>query len=136
VTDRERLLQMRFDPRVSILAGADFAVANLAFLGAKGVLPAVVDPAGKAKLAYLAHHEGAPGAVKFLRGDMGYVSTATFNANVPASKRAAALAAAGGSTGLAYREYMGSYIDSRIVVTNYMVSSEGVVVPKLRSFYL
>ena len=90
----------------------------------------------KAKLAYLAHHEGAPGAVKFLRGDMGYVSSATFNANVPASKRATAVAAAGGSIGLAYRDYMGSYIDSRIVVTNYMVSAEGVVVPKLRSFYL
>lgn len=136
VTDRERLLQMRFDPRVSILAGADFAVANLAFLNARGVLPATVDPAGKAKLAYLAHHEGAPGAVKFLRGDMRYVSTATFNANVPESKRPAAIAAAGGSIGMAYRDYMGSYIDSRIVVTNYMVSSEGVVVPKLRSFYL
>jgi LysM repeat protein len=136
VVDKERLLQMRFDPRVSILAGADFAVANLAFLAARGVLPATVDPAGKAKLAYLAHHEGAPGAVKFLRGDMGYVSSATFNANVPASKRAAAVAAAGGSIGMAYRDYMGSYIDSRIVVTNYMVSAEGVVVPKLRSFYL
>ncbi|HEU4650425.1 MAG TPA: LysM peptidoglycan-binding domain-containing protein [Croceibacterium sp.] len=136
VIDRARLLQMRFDPRVSILAGADFAVANLAFLAAKGVLPATVDPAGKAKLAYLAHHEGAPGAVKFLRGEMGYVSTATFNANVPASKRTAALAAAGGSTGMAYRDYIGSYIDSRIVVTNYMVVSDGVVVPKLRSFFL
>ena len=136
VTDTERLLQMRFDPRVSILAGADFAVANLAFMAGKGVLPAVLDPAGKAKLAYLAHHEGAPGAVKFLRGQMGYITTATFNANIPQSKRAALLAANGNNVGLAYRDFFGSYVDQRIVVTNYMISSQGVVVPKLKSFYL
>lgn len=136
VLDEARLLQMRFDPRVSILAGADFAVANLAFMAARGVLPAVLDPAGKAKLAYLAHHEGAPGAVKFLRGEMGYITAATFNANIPATRRAAVLAAAGGNTGKAYRDFFGSYVDQRIVVTNYMVSSQGVVVPKLSSFYL
>ena len=111
-------------------------VAQVAIPRFSSLALSLIDPAGKAKLAYLAHHEGAPGSVKFLRGEMGYVSTATFNANVPASKRAAALAAAGGSTGNAYRDYLASYIDSRIVVTNYMVSSQGVVVPKLSSFYL
>lgn len=136
VNDEAKLLQMRFDPRVAILAGADFAIANLKILANGGVLPQTLDPAGKAKICYLAHHEGAPGAIKFLRGQMGYVKTATFNANVPASRRAAALQAAGGDQGNAYRQWIGDYIDSRINVANYMTNAAGVVVPKLRSYYL
>ena len=67
---------------------------------------------------------------------MGYITTATFNANIPQSKRAALLAANGNNVGLAYRDFFGSYVDQRIVVTNYMISSQGVVVPKLKSFSL
>lgn len=136
VVDRARLLQLRFDPRVSLLAAADLAVVNLAVLADKGVLPAAVDAAGQAKLAYLAHHEGAARAAGFLRGDMGYVSPASFKANVPAAKRATALAAAGGDIGHAYRDYLARYIDRRIVVTAFMLSAAGVTVPKLRRFYL
>ncbi len=136
ILDQARLLALRFDPRVSILAGADLAVANFAILGRLQVLPAILDPAGRAKIAYLAHHEGAGNAARFLRGSMAYVSQAQFNANVAASRRGAALAAAGGNHGNAYRDFLAGYIDRMIDVTRFMHSAAGVTVPRLRSFFL
>ena len=136
IADDRRLLAMRFDPRIAIIAGADYAVANLAIMRNTGVLPVALDPAGTAKLAYLAHHEGPNRAVKFLRGQMGYVTQAIFSANVPGSQRQSLLTAAHGDTGVAYRNWMAGYVDSKIDVTRYMLSSDGVVVPKLSSFFL
>lgn len=137
IVEDARLLAMRFDPRISILAGADFAVANVAFLRTKGVLPAVVDPGATAKLAYVAHHEGGPGAVFFLRGQMNYVKPATMRANVPnETRRNELIAAAGGNIGAAYRNWFSGYVDTRIDVRNFMVSREGVVIPSLSSFFV
>jgi len=133
--DRARLLQLRFDPRLSILAGADFARSNLAAMKAKGVIGGNVGPAGLAKLAYVAHHEGPVGGVNVLKGNMGYVTQSQFNANVPASRRRAFLTAAGGNLGLGYRAWLTEYVDSNIDVRKFMNDSKGVIVPGLASFF-
>lgn len=135
VVDAARLLQLRFDPRVSILAGADFARNNLAAMRKVGVIGGSVDPAGLAKLAYLAHHEGAPGAIKFLKGDMSYVKQATFNANVAAKNRASFMTKGGQNLGRAYRIFLADYVDRNIVVTKFMKAIGGVNVPALSSFF-
>jgi LysM repeat protein len=135
VLDRARLMALRFDPRLSILAGADFARANLAAMKAKGVIGGNVGPAGLAKLAYVAHHEGLAGGVNVLKGNMGYVSQSQFNANVPASRRQAFIAAAGGNMGLGYRAWLTEYVDANIDVRKFMKDSKGVVVPSLSSFF-
>jgi LysM repeat protein len=130
-----KLLALRFDPRMSILAGADFARNNIAVMRRAGVIGGSIDPAGLAKLAYLAHHEGAPGAIKFLKGDMSYVKQATFNANVAASNRASFMARGGQNLGRAYRIFLAEYVDRNIVVTNFMKTVAGVTVPALSSFF-
>lgn len=130
-----KLLQLRFDPRMSILAGADFARNNIAAMRKAGVIGNSIDPAGLAKLAYLAHHEGAPGAIKFLKGDMSYVKQALFNANVAASNRASFMTRGGGNLGRAYRIFLADYVDRNIVVTKFMKVISGVNVPALSSFF-
>lgn len=137
IIDDLRLLKLRFDPRVAILAGADYAVANLAILRQAGVLPATLDPAATAKLAYLAHHEGPGRAIKFLRGQMGYVTPAILAANVPnPARRQTLLAAADGNVGTAYRQWFAGYVDANIDVTQFMANSAGVVVPYLARFFV
>jgi hypothetical protein len=136
IVDKARLLKMRFDPRLAILAGADYAKRNLSIMRQAGVLPERVDPAGMAKLAYLAHHEGPQGAVRCLKGDMGYVTDKLFAANVvDAARRTRYINAAGGDKGLGYRRWLTEYIDGNIDVTKFMVSTAGVTVPKLQSFF-
>jgi len=137
IVDDKRLLAMRFDPRMSILAGADYAVANLAILRAAQVLPNPLPAAAASKFAYLAHHEGPSRAIKFLRGQMGYVTTGIISANVPNSaKRAALIQAAGGDIGKAYRDWFAGYVDTNIDVRRFMHVSDSVNVPKLRTFFL
>ncbi|WP_374412333.1 LysM peptidoglycan-binding domain-containing protein [Novosphingobium colocasiae] len=134
ITDDGALLALRCDPRVAILAGADFAVVNLAQLARMRALPARPDPAAAAKLAYLAHHEGTGRAAAFLNGRMGYVTPAILAANVPhPARRRALIAAAGGQTGLAYRRWMCAYVDANIDVCRFMIDKTGVTVPPLAS---
>ncbi|MFL6845977.1 MAG: LysM peptidoglycan-binding domain-containing protein [Allosphingosinicella sp.] len=135
VVDRLALLRLRFDPRFAILAGADFAVSNISAMRAAGAIAAQVDPGGLAKLAYLAHHDGSAGAMKFLRGNMSYLSATQFEANVPASQRADFLKNAGGNKGLAYRAWLTGYVDRNIDVRKFMKDVSGVNVPNLASFF-
>ena len=137
IVDKARLFAMRLDPRISILAGADYAIANLAILRGAGVLPAALDPAGTAKLAYLAHHEGPNRATRFLRGQMGYVTDGIFAANVPNNaRRQELLAAAGGDRGSAYRTWFAGYVDRNVDIRQFMVNKTGVIVPNLSAFFL
>ena len=137
VQDDKALLAMRLDPRVAILAGADFARTNLVALRRAGALRGDADPAGLAKLAYLAHHEGAGRAVAFLKGRMGYVSFAILGANVPdAGRRKRLLDSAGGQVGPAYRAWLCGYVDSVIDIRRFMVDPAGVSVPALASYFV
>lgn len=133
VTSESRLLALRTDPRLSILAGADFARTNLAALQRAGVMPAGASPGAIAKYAYLAHHEGAGGAIRFLRGDMAYVPRSTFDANVPRSEQASYLRQAGGDMGQAYRNWLSDYMDRSIDIRRFMADPAGISVPTTRS---
>ncbi|MGQ0589604.1 MAG: LysM peptidoglycan-binding domain-containing protein [Sphingosinicella sp.] len=130
------LLGKRFDPRLSILAGADFARNNLAAMRAVGLIGGTVDPAGLAKLAYVAHHEGPSRAIRVLKGDMGYVTDALFRANVvDAARRQTFINRAGGNKGLGYRIWLTEYTDTNIDVCKFMADKTGVNVPSVATFY-
>lgn len=137
ITNERRLLALRTDPRLSILAGADYARTNLAALQRAGVMPAGASPGASpgavAKYAYLAHHEGPGGAIRFLRGDMAYVSRGTFDANVPRSQQGSYLGQAGGDMGQAYRNWLSDYMDRTIDIRRFMADPAGVSVPATRS---
>ncbi len=135
VVDRAGLLAARNDPRLSILAGADYAQHNVAALRDSGHVAADASPAAVAKYAYIAHHEGLAGARGLIDGEMGYLREGTFEANVPSRQRAAYLDAAGGNEGAAYRGWISDYIDRNIDVTRFMASPQGVDVPTVRSLY-
>lgn len=135
VVDRAGLLAARNDPRLSILAGADYARHNVAALRDSGHVPANASPAAIAKYAYIAHHEGLGGARGLIDGEMGYLRDGTFEANVPSKQRSAYLDAAGGNEGAAYRGWISDYIDRNIDVTRFMGSAQGVDVPTVRSLY-
>jgi LysM repeat protein len=135
VVDRSALLAARNDPRLSVLAGADYAQHNLSALRASGHIAADASPAAIAKYAYIAHHEGLGGARGFLTGDMSYLRPGTFEANVPARQRDAYLGASGGNQGNAYRNWLSDYIDRNIDVTRFMGNAQGVSAPPVRSLY-
>ncbi|HEX8388508.1 MAG TPA: LysM peptidoglycan-binding domain-containing protein [Sphingomonas sp.] len=135
VVDEGRLLALRTDPRLSILAGADYARQNLAGMRAVGVVPADAGPAAIAKLAYLAHHEGQGGAIGFLRGDMSYLGYGTYAANVPQSQRGRYMAENGGDYRQAYRAWLSDYADRNIDVRRFMVDGSDVDVPGVRNLY-
>jgi hypothetical protein len=134
IVDDAALLQMRFDPRISILAGADFARNNIAIMRNAGVIGNDVAPAALAKLAYFAHHEGPGGAVKLLKGDTGFVKQSQFNANVPQSKRGEFMTGAGQNLGRAYRTWLCQYTDRNIDVTRFMKNPAGVNMVSVSTF--
>jgi LysM repeat protein len=135
VVDRSALLAARNDPRLSVLAGADYAQHNLSALRASGHIVADASPAAIAKYAYIAHHEGLGGARGFLTGDMAYLRPGTFEANVPARQRDDYLGASGGDQRNAYRNWLSDYIDRNIDVTRFMNDAQAVSAPPVRSLY-
>jgi len=125
------LLKLRFNPLMSIVAAADYAVYNMNYLNNKGLV-ADRSPGALAKYAYIAHHEGMGGAVKYLQGSP-VVNDRTFRQNVPAELRSTYLKANGNDMGRAYKSYMDKYIDGRIDIRTFMFNPVGVVVPSTRS---
>jgi murein DD-endopeptidase MepM/ murein hydrolase activator NlpD len=72
VTNLAALLDLRTDPALSIISAAEYAASNLKFVVRKNPpYRGFYDPGtpdGKMRLAYLCHHEGAGGALAYLRG--------------------------------------------------------------------
>ncbi len=66
---KSALLALRYDPRTSIEAVADYALANLAHLRQAGISIGTT-PDSIARTAYFAHHLGVADAVSFLGGTM------------------------------------------------------------------
>ncbi len=127
-THRDDFLKLRFNSEDSINAAVDYADYNLSSLRADGFIKDET-PGALAKYAYIAHHEGLPGARAFLRGAPN-VSEAVFNGNITSAKtREKLLRENGNDRGKAYLAHMKQYIDSRIDVRRFMVNSQGVEVP-------
>ncbi|MES1199621.1 MAG: hypothetical protein ABUS48_06545 [Pseudomonadota bacterium] len=119
-------LNLRFDPRFSICAAAEYGKHNLQTLQAGGHVADSEDR--KAWLMYLAHHEGAAGAIKVLEDRVTNVDDHKFNTNVPASEREHFLAQCNGDHAKAYVAWLKSYIDKKITPGAYRIAAP-VVAP-------
>ena len=129
--DERALLALRRDPLVSITAAAEYALANLAQLAKEGVTPESLtagnfplmskdDAEGnKAKLAYLAHHEGFAGALAVVRGTLKETRAESL-LRTNTGKRADELRANAATWKQAYIDWLFGYIRSRIVPAKFV----------------
>lgn len=123
---QDELLGMRTNADMSIIAGAEYAKGNLDGLEKAGFITDKTTDDEKARLAYLAHHEGLGGAKDFLRGTIPEArATELLKANV-GEKRAAELIARDGSAKAAYTKWLNGYMDKKIVPDRYKCTNEAV----------
>lgn len=106
------ILELRFDPELSIVSAAEYGLSNLKMLQRRRLIPEDATDDQKAWYMYLAHHEGAQGATDFLKHRKAYTA-ADFRRQV--GRRASTLiAAAGGDANKAYRDWLLGYMDEHI----------------------
>jgi hypothetical protein len=112
------LLELRFDPLLSIVSAAEYGVDNLKALDKAGVLPAKLTDDQRARYMYLAHHEGAAGATGFLNGSKTYTRDKLVGqvGDTAADKY---IKASSGKTSAAYRLWLNEYMDEKIVPSNF-----------------
>ncbi|TDR89777.1 peptidoglycan-binding protein [Enterovirga rhinocerotis] len=110
---RDALLELRFDPTLSIVAAAEYGAANLRVLVARGLAAPDEPDDRKAWLMYLAHHEGPGGAAGFLGGSRRY-SLDDLRGQVGATRAQQLAERAGGDANKAYRDWLTGYIDGKI----------------------
>jgi hypothetical protein len=91
----DALLDLRFDPRLSIVTAAEYGLANLTTLQKERLVAPDIGYDDRAWYIYLAHHEGLEGAEKFLRKE-GSVPFSKLVEQVGDEARANALVAAAG----------------------------------------
>ena len=107
------LLDLRFDPALSILTAAEYGLANLAILQKDGLVDAGLGDDERAWFIYLAHHEGPGGAEHFIRKD-DVIAIDKLAAQVGQDRADKLAAAAGGDVSAAYRAWLRGYIDQKI----------------------
>ena len=129
---KQDFLNLRFNPKDSIYAAADYAQYNIDNLKSNGLL-SDDSPAALAKYAYIMHHEGRSGGKKFLRGLND--SAAVFRKNVPAKAIPIYLKNNGNDLNAAYRSFYNDYLDDHIDLRKYMSNASGVTVPPTTSLY-
>lgn len=125
--DEDDVLPLRFDAEYSIDAGAVYARKNLDTMSRLGVDSSGLPPEDLAKLMYMAHHEGAGGAVKVIKGTLTEDrAKVLLPAQVPGEKkRKALLERFDGNYKRAYIHWLYSYTDSMINVLDFMVKPSG-----------
>lgn len=116
---RSQLLKLRYDPRQSVVAAAEYGVDNLASLADHGVDVASKTQDERAKLMYLAHHEGATGAVNFLTGGLTEQRAKKLLPIQIGSERAEKLIKQHGTAVKAYIIWLNDYIDRKIRPENF-----------------
>ncbi|WP_020415427.1 hypothetical protein [Microbulbifer variabilis] len=119
---RNPLLKLRFDPELSIVSAAEYGLSNLKALDRKGLTPQTLSDDEKARLMYLAHHEGPTGALKFLMQDNSS-SIRKFNAQVGRRRAADLVRKARGNVALAYRNWLNDYMDKKIQPEKFRAST-------------
>lgn len=117
---RLALLNLRFDPALSIISAAECGGDNLAALARKSLVSADEPDDRKARYMYLAHHEGLAGAIGFLKQTTAYTE-ANLATQVGRDRAAKWIAAAGGNASQAYRDWLTEYMDSKIRPDKYRV---------------
>lgn len=122
----DELLAMRTDPRMSIITGAEYAQGNLEELRKAGFITDATTDDEKARLAYLAHHEGLGGAKDFLRGTIPEDRAASLLRTNAGEKTAARMIKEEGSARAAYTKWLNGYMDKKIVPSRYRCTNEAV----------
>jgi hypothetical protein len=107
------LLDLRFDPELSIVSAAEYGLSNLNALVKAGLVDDQLGDDEKARYIYLAHHEGLQGAKLFLNGT-GTYSFSDLAKQVGSSGAQSFVDAAGGDTSKAYHDWLDGYIDRNI----------------------
>jgi LysM repeat protein len=114
------VLALRTDPTLSIVAAADYGRSNLDALDQRGLVAAGISDDEKAKLMYLAHHEGLAGAASILNGTLSEArATELLEANVLSASRSKDLIDEHGSAAKAYKAWLLGYIDAQIQPARY-----------------
>lgn len=109
----QELLDLRNDARTSIITGAEYGKDNLDALDRAGLVPEGASDDEKAKLMYLAHHEGASGAKALLNGTLDDDRAKTLlEANVGETR--AEKLTENETASEAYKTWLNSYIDRKI----------------------
>lgn len=129
IQSRTEKLNLRFDPELSIDFAPAYAIYNLNIFKKKFNLNKIdqLSPEDKAKFAYLAHHEGA---YKLIMSSKNYTwENLQHQAGESAIPKYQKLFPNDPTN--AYRYWMAQYIDSKIVVTNFMVNKNGIKVKSL-----
>lgn len=116
---RDDLLALRFDPRASIEAAADYARANLRALEKQGLVHDGLSSGELAKRAYLAHHLGAGDATRFLTGGLAPARARVLLASQIGGSAAASHINAAGSATDAHRQWLTAYVDRKIRVEDH-----------------
>jgi len=118
-------LDQRFDAEWSIMAAAEYGVANLKRLKDLGFRLKDLNDAEKAKMMYLMHHEGEPAGPLVIRNKLNELPKGKF-VSVEARIRATLIAQVGeadaknriqkanGDVAKAYRNWLTDYIDDKI----------------------
>jgi hypothetical protein len=118
----DKLLALRFDPELSIVAAAEYGVSNLKSLISAGLVDGQIGDDEKARFIYLAHHEGLGGALAFLKGTKAYTFS-DLAKQVGQSKAQRYVDAAGGNSTKAYRTWLNEYIENNIQPSKFRKSS-------------
>lgn len=116
---REDLLALRFDPRASIEAAADYAHANLRALEKRGLVHDGLSSGELAKRAYLAHHLGVGDATRFLTGGLAPSRARVLLASQIGGSAAASQINAAGNATDAHRQWLTAYVDRKIRVEDH-----------------
>lgn len=116
---RQQLLALRFDPRASIEAAADYALANLRSLEKKGLVHNGLSAGELAKRAYIAHHLGAGDAARFLSGGLAPARARTLLASQIGGAAATSRIQSAGNATAAHRQWLTAYVDSKIRVEDH-----------------
>lgn len=116
---REELLALRFDPRASIEAAADYAHANLRALEKQGLVHDGLSSGELAKRAYLAHHLGAGDATRFLTGGLAPARARVLLASQIGGSAAASHINVAGNAADAHRQWLTAYVDRKIRVEDH-----------------
>jgi len=117
---KDELLALRDDPPLSVTTAAEYAQQNLAQLNKQGLVPKNATDDEKAKLAYLAHHEGPGGAKKFLNGTLSKESAEKqMKANFSDKAQKDLLSKHNNDPVAAYKDGLNQYIDKKIQPSNF-----------------
>jgi peptidoglycan hydrolase-like protein with peptidoglycan-binding domain len=107
------LLDLRFDPELSIVSAAEHGLSNLQKLIDDELVDEQLGDDEKARFIYLAHHEGLGGARSFLRRTDSHTFS-DLKTQVGGSRAQQYIDAAGGDTTQAYRNWLDEYMDDKI----------------------